>query len=282
MSHTANRWRLTALLLGVLMVLPGCSKEQPTEQERYKKLQEGVKFRTYKALSKRTVGPLSGEFNKNRPPDVPEVDVQVLRMLLGFTWATSDKGDLAIAEGQLILEGAGDPKVRGVGHILLAMGMHDQGLTNLAKEETDKGVKAFDAEGGSQAKQFLPVAYLVLGTNAVKRGNFKAARSYFGGFHTATGIQWPHTLADIMVDMESGNVQTGLTKAKTLSQDEQTPEELRTLLSQAIAKVEKDTGPVESKLFWPRLTSRLLLDEMRRNKHLTGLFQALDKARAAL
>ena len=282
MRQTANRSLVTTLVLAISLLLPSCSKEQPPEQERYKKLQEGVKFRTYKALSKRTVGPLAGELNKNRPPDAPEVDVQVLRMLLGFTWATSDKGELAIAEGQLILEGAQDPKVRGVGHILLAMGMHERGLTNMAKEETDKGVKAFDAEGDSQARQFLPVAQLVLGTNAVKRGNFKAARSYFGGFHTATGIQWPHTLADIMVDMESGNVQTGLTKAKTLSQDEQTPEELRTLLSQAIAKVEKDTGPVESKLFWPRLTSRLLLDEMRRNKHLSGLFQALDKARAAL
>jgi uncharacterized protein (UPF0147 family) len=62
-------------------------------------------------------------------------------------------------------------------------------------------------------------------------------------------------------------MQQGLQKFKVLSQDPAVPESLRTVLAERITAIEEKGGDVNSSLFWPKLISALVLDELKKSSN---------------
>ncbi len=107
------------------------------------------------------------------------------------------------------------------------------------------------------------VAHLLLGTVSIYEKNYKAARFHFAGFSVVTKIDWPYTVVDALADIAEGQLQQGLTKMKKMIRDESLPAEVRKAIAKGITKIENEAGPVDSRLFWPRLISRLAYRELK-------------------
>jgi hypothetical protein len=88
-----------------------------------------------------------------------------------------------------------------------------------------------------------------------------------------------------MADIEKGDLQMGLTKIKKMSEDPAVPAELRTILANTIANVEKKVGgEVDSSLFWPKAISGILLEQLKKSgvKEIEATAETLQKLKEKL
>jgi hypothetical protein len=274
-----NGW-VPACLLCVTMALgaTACKKKKLSEEQRYTKLQKGLKFRAYKKLSKKALPPLVKVYN-SKAAKGDKVPLYLCRLVLGYGWMVNSKHPFTIAEGQLITADSSTPKFgRALGHLLLSLGLHGVGLKSLAKREKDKGRDAIATKNQKeQTDQVLAVGYALLSFHALREQKLDHAIVFLRGFETVTGIGWPVAVVEVAKDVQDKKIQSALIKAKKLSKDEQVPAPIRAKLAEMVSTMEKKGGPVESDLFWPRLMSRLLLDELRKSPKLTGVFSITDK-----
>ncbi len=272
----------TACLISLAMVsgTTGCNKKKPTEQQRYRKIPKGFKFRAYKKLSGKALPPLVKVYN-SRAKEGDRVSVFLCRLVLGYGWMVNSKSELTIAEGLLITEDSSTTAFgRALGHLLLSIGMHGAGLETLATQEKDKAGDAIGTENQrKQTDAVLAVGYALLAFHALREKQVGPAIVFLRGFDTVTGIGWPVPLVEVLKDLQDKKYQRALIRAKKLSKDEQVPAPIRTELAALVAAAEKKGGPVESKVFWPRLMSRVLYDELRKSKKLAGAFSITDKVR---
>lgn len=243
-------------LLGILFL--NCHKK--TEAELYADLQSSFKYRAYKKASSLAIPKAVEQLNKSdRQAPLSE---PTARLYLGYFLAVSQKPDFAIAEANLLLEKGGADYAM-LAHTILSVAFYEKKWNTLSRQESDtvKSVLGKSPDGQS-AELTLIAAHLLLGTLAIQERNFDFARFHFAAFASLTGMQWTHTLVDAMGDIHAGKLQAGLTKIKTLSDDPALPEEVRAALKEGIAAVEKETGAVDSRLFWPRLVSKALWNKM--------------------
>jgi hypothetical protein len=128
------------------------------------------------------------------------------------------------------------------------------------------------------------VFYLLLGVAEAYEKDFQQSKFYFAGFANQTGIHWPYKLADAADDLHSGRIQQGLSKVKAISQDPAVPESLRAALAERITLIESQAGDVDSKFFWPRLISVVVMEEMKKsnNAQIGKLVGMLEKVREKL
>ncbi len=281
----SNRcWRtfggIAAGLLSLTIILGtvGCKKKKLTEEQRYRKLKKGLKFRAYKKLSGKMLPPLVKIYNsKAKAGD--KVPLFLCRLVLGYGWMVNNKHEFTIAEGLLITERSSTPKFGGaLGHLLLSIGLHGAGLKTLATREKDKGRDTIGTK--DQAEQIdavLAVGYALLAFHALREKQYGPAIVFLRGFETVTGVGWPVPLVEVLQDVQNKKYQRALIKAKKLSKDERVPEPIRAELTKMVEVMEKKGGPVESKLFWPRLLSQVLFDELRKSKKLEGVFSITDQ-----
>ncbi len=257
----------------------GCKKKKPTEEQRYAKLQKKYKFRAYKKLSKTALPPLVKAYNSSQASAGDKVPVFLCRLVLGYTWMVNNKPPFTIAEGQLTTEDKSTPKFgKALGHLIISFGLHGAGLKRLATKEKDKGVDSVTTEDKrEQTDQVLAIGYALLALHALKEKKFGHAIVFLRGFDTVTGIGWPVPLVEVLKDIQDKKYQSALIKAKKLSKNEEVPAPIRKELAKMVTTAEKKGGPVESKLFWPRLLSRVLFDELRKSPKLEGAFSITDK-----
>jgi hypothetical protein len=268
------------LCLAMVMGSTGCKKKKPTEQQRYRKIQKGFKFRAYKNLSGKALPPLVKLYN-SRAKEGDKVSVFLCRLVLGYGWMVNSKSELTIAEGLLITEDRSTTKFgRALGHLLLSIGMHGAGLKTLATREKDKAGDAIGTENQrKQTDAVLAVGYALLAVHALREKQYGPAIVFLRGFDTVTGIGWPVPLVEVIKDIQDKKYQRAMIRAKKLSKDEQVPAPIRAELASMVAAMEKKGGPVESQLFLPRLMSRLLFEELRKSKKLAGAFSVTDNVR---
>jgi hypothetical protein len=200
-------------------------------------------------------------------------------MLLGYYWAVSDSPSFAFAEAD-ILSTQKDPRdMAYIASMLNSCTMYQQGWVGLAKTESDKGI-ALAATNGDQEKvaNEMMIFHLVIGTVCMQQRKYEAARFHFAGFGQLSGIEFPYKLVDITCDIQQGNIQLGLQKAKKLSKDPAVPEILRAELTGIIATVEAKGGDVDSSLFWPKAISAIIIDQMKEssNESVRKLMKLMD------
>jgi hypothetical protein len=263
-----------------MILLTACGKEK-TEQEKYLDLQASLKYKAYKAITSNALPPALKLYNQQRQASLPKVDESMVRLLLGYGWSISQKPALAMVEGKLVTASDTDAEnYRLLGHSVIAIAMYEKGWKQIARTESSKAVDILKKESGRKnARETLMVAHLLLGTVSIYEKNYKAARFHFAGFSAVTKIDWPYTAVDALADIAEGQVQQGLTKLKKMTRDENLPPEVRKAIAEGITIIENEAGPVDSRLFWPRLISRLAYKELKRvaNPAINSLMKVVNE-----
>ncbi len=263
------------ILLSLLLFAIGCSKEK-TERELYEETTSSFTYKTYKAASSAAVGPAVKLYNHELPDSITPVKTEYAHLLLGYLWTISKKPAMAFAEADLAQEST-DDDVRYLAQSLRSIAMYEQGWDTLAREESQLA-KSQLRKSKSEIQYEATVFYMLLGLAKAYEKDFNQSKFYWAGFANETGIHWPYQLTDAIADLQANRIQQGLQKLKVLSQDEAVPEALRIALAEQIQAIEKKGGDVESPLFWPKLISSLVLDELKKKSsgQITGLLTMLE------
>ena len=265
----------------VTIILASCGSEKPSEKEQYEEVRSSFKYSTYKALSKGSITFIADNYNKTLDSTKYKVEDSFVRLMLGYYWAISNHPAFAFAEADILTENSGDKDLSYLASMLNSCTMYQQGWTTLAKEESDKGISLASTNGDKEMVEMeTMVFHLLIGTVCVQQQNYDAAKFHFAGFGQLTGVDFPYKLIDIMADVKKGDLQAGLKKAKMLADDPNVPEIVRTELKAIIAEAEKKGGDVNSSMFWPKMISSYIVDEMKRssNKGVSGVMTMLDQA----
>ncbi|GHN01918.1 hypothetical protein WSM22_34070 [Cytophagales bacterium WSM2-2] len=252
-----------------------CSEK--TEREKYEDATSGIKYAAYKSASKLTINTSLKAYNYQQP-DSNILHPVYAHLLLGYFWSISAKPSFAFAEAE-IAEDNETAHIKFLAQTLRSITMYQEGWHTIAKEESVKAKANLEREPGSKVACEAAVYYLILGTAYAKEKDFEQAKFFWAGFATETGIHWPYLICDAAADFQANRVKEGLRKVKSISQDPSVPPVLREALATEIEKIEKNVGAsVDSSLFWPKLISTLLWDELKKStnesmKKLTGLVE---------
>lgn len=267
--------KIIYILLSFLLLVIGCSKEK-TERELYEETTSSFTYKTYRAASSTTVGPAVTLYNHERPDSIAPVKTEYAHLLLGYLWTISKKPAMAFAEADLAQESS-DEDVRYLAQSLRSIAMYEQGWDTLAREESQLA-KSQLRKSKSEVQYEATVFYMLLGLAKAYEKDFNGSKFYWAGFANETGIHWPYQLTDAIADLQANRLQQGLQKLKVLSQDKAVPESLRTTLAAQIEAIENKGGDVESPLFWPKLISSLVIDELKKSSsgQITGLLNMLE------
>lgn len=273
---------LIFFLLG-LLALAGCHRG--TEEQRYERLKSGLKYRTYKTLSKETVHLSFASYTAATSEKVdPEYEASG-RLLLGYFWAVSGKTAFALAEANIITETCETPRDRYLASELRSMAFYQRGWKKLAQQEhgQNQAWLQSDPNLGISPRDLL-AAHLLLATVAMQQHELGMARLHLSEVAMITGVDWPYRIVDAMDDLEHGRIQEGLVKLKAIANDPSLPQELRKPLADGITRLEKDTGKVDSWMFWPKVVYKVLYRSIEASanqevngwmKEITGLVHKL-------
>jgi len=153
---------------------------------------------------------------------------------------------------------------------VLAIALYEEGLQTVAHEESEKAAElAKQNPNFEYNKETMIVIHLILASLGIQLENYEMARFHFAGLSELTKINWPYHLFDACLDIKTGNIQTGLSKMKKLSQDNEVPGELRKCIADGIKEAEAKAGPVDSKLFFPRAIAYVLFQELKAKGSVT-------------
>ncbi len=263
--HGKTVRKTAALMLAVLFVLGGplaCKKK--TEREQYEELKGSFKYRTYRALSEKMIPRAVKTYNDQRLKDQQPLDEDVVRLLLAYGWAVTQRSAFAVAEGSLVMEKSRTPEMRFLGQAVLAVALYENGWKDLGYEEAQKSHALLNQSPSLKDTEMMVMTFhLLMASLSVYQDNPRAARFHFAGFSNITRIHWPYQVFDALVDIKQKDIRGGLVKLKKMTEDPTVPPEVQTVIREGIVKVEKDFGPVDSRLFWPRAVSAILFRQLK-------------------
>lgn len=225
-----------------------------------------MKYEGYKTTSKYALAGSMDAFNRQQP-DSLQIQAPYAHLFLGYFWSVSGKSSFAFAEANMVeekSEKSNDPQLKYLAQSLRSITMYQAGWDKLAADESMKARQNFSPEQVSAHRHEVAVIYLLIGTLYVKEKDFDKARFFWGGFANQTGIQWPYHVCDAAGDFQAGNVQQGLQKVKTITQDPAVPKPIRDELAVQLQKVEAAAGTsVNSSWFWPSIIGKIIWQEFR-------------------
>jgi len=255
----------------LLIFLFSCKNKNP-EQKEYDSMLSSLKYKSYKTLSENTIPPLILLYNTTGHADEPKISEDVLRLLLGYSWAVGGRPDYAIAESNIIMDiSASNKDVKFLTHSLAAIALYEKGWKSLAIDESRKGKALLNKMPKSNELQLNAMAFhIITGTLCLYEENYQGARFHFAGFNITSKIEWPYLIVDAMADIKEGKVKQGLRKIKKISKSKSTPETIKKSLTETLIKTEKKSETVDAKLFWTKQTSLALYDEIK-NSAVPGI-----------
>ncbi|MBT1689886.1 hypothetical protein [Dawidia soli] len=273
-------WQTAVLSVFSLLYFSACSDEK-TQREQYEDATSGLTFSTYKTTSSTIVGPAVTLYNSQKEDSLPSIDPAYVHLLLGYGWTVSGKHAMAFAEADLTQE-EGDTTAQYLARSLRSIAMYEQGWDSLAHEEAAHSKKLLRPD--SQAAYEVATFYVIMALAQAYDKDFAQAKFYFAGFANETGIHWPYKLTDAIDDFQHNRLQEGLIKMKALSQDPDVPPVLQQALAEQLTVIEEKAGDVNSSLFWPRLISAVVLEQLKKssNSEIGKVVQMAERLRGKI
>lgn len=280
MHRPSFLWQTIILSVFILLFFSACSDEK-TQREQYEDATSGITFHAYKTTSSTAVGPAVALYNSQKADSLPPVNPNYAHLLLGYGWTVSGKPAMAFAEADLAQE-EGDSTVQYLARSLRSIAMYEQGWDSLAHEEAQLAKKHVKPQAGAEYE--LATFYVLMGLAQAYDKDFTQSKFYFAGFANETGIHWPYKLTDAIDDFQHNRLQEGLIKLKALSQDPAVPPALQQALVEQITVIETKAGDVNSSLFWPRLISAVVLEQLKKssNSQIGQVVQMVERLRAKM
>jgi hypothetical protein len=279
-KHSKMKSRLY-IILALSILFGACASNSLRKQRKhYKKATSGVKYNGYKTTSKYGLAGSMNAHNRQQP-DSLQIRAPYAHLFLGYFWSVSGKSSFAFAEADIVEEisnEGNDSQLKHLAQGLRAITMYQAGWDKLAAEESMRARENFSTGQASSHKHEVAAIYLLMGTLYIKEKDFDKARFFWGGFAKETGIEWPYHVCDAAGDFHAGNVQQGLQKVKTISQDPAVPKPVRDELVVQLQKVEAAAGSsVNSSWFWPSIIGKIIWQELGSSSR-----QSLDKLAKAI
>ncbi len=266
-----------------LLAFVSCSSKKKTEREYYEETISSFKYKTYRTASGTALGPVVETYNNQKPDSIAPLNQEYVRLLMGFMWTLSNKPAMAFAEADLAEESTRED-VKFLSMSLRSITMYEQTWDTLAREESQRAKKYASIKPGSEAEYEIAFFYMVMGIAKIYDKDFNQSKLYWAGFANETQIHWPYQLTDAIDDLQNNRLQQALSKLKVMSKDPHVPPALSAVLTEEITKIEEKGGDVNSSLFWPKLISTIIFDELKKtgNEQMISVIELLEKWREKL
>ncbi len=257
------------LIFFSFILLLSCSKPS-TEHDRLHKITSSITYKSYYTLSKGLVPLIHSQ--ASNVADISRVKKDDLRLLLAYSWATSQKNIPALAETALILDSTeSSVSHKSLAHLVRSMVCINLNLMETSNHEFSLSNITINNDSPEYSQKYEQIMFhMIISIACIYNEKYDIAQYHLFLLSKITDINWPYLLMDGIIDIKKGNVQDGLVKLKKLQDDPKLPPEIRDLLAENIAKIEKKTGPVESNLFWLRAIGSVLYTELK-NTGSSGL-----------
>lgn len=236
----------------LIFILVSCGSE-PTQQERYDDVISGIPYYTYKPTARASAREAVELYNEQKPDSVAPLNIGYVHILIGYSLSIAGSNAFAFAEADMAEESP-EPEIKNMAIALRAITMYEMGLDSLGRRES-QSIRKNLQPNDSSANQLITF-YVLMGVAKAYEGSLDESKFFLAGLANETGVHWPYQIMDAASDFKKGDVQQALQKVKVMSQDPAVPEELRKVLAENIEEIEKNTGDVNSPLFWPRLISK--------------------------
>lgn len=205
---------IVILLFSVL--LTACSSKPKTELERYKEMTNSFAYQSLSVLSKNTINPSLALYQEMKSEDDAEIKPAYVHALASTSFAIIGNSKWALAEANLALDSAEDPVSQYVAYSVFSMALHNKGLTELGDDYALKAKLLEDSDVMSDKYDKNKVVIsAILGINAVRNGDGKAAELLFKDIGERRGVEWLPVVAHgtaILVDNPSIFAVKDLTK----------------------------------------------------------------------
>ncbi|WP_153914241.1 hypothetical protein [Shewanella sp. TC10] len=177
-----------------------------SEQDKYEDLRDGFFYKAYGKLSRETIRSISDTYNKQLKQDGDNsLSRAEIHSLLGLIWSMGLDNDYAIADSQLSLNKADEPKDRYIAISALSLAFYNKGWVNLARKQSALLQEGeFDGFADKFKHEEL-AANLIVGSLAVREGNILVAQDTFGKIAESTDKPWISSLATAAAITMSGS-----------------------------------------------------------------------------
>lgn len=248
-------------LLAFIIIALTTSCGSNRERKEYEEELDKIGNKTYAGISGNALGPALLIYNTGMEEKFA-VKEDYARLLIGYSFLVSGKPGFTFKEANMVIEDNQDQSAVAMAHLLLSMGMYEKEWPGIAEEEAEKGIAVLGTQKGKEAENEQIIIHLIAGSAGVYTKNFALARLHFQKLGDLTGETWIFTLVDAAGDIQEGDIQKGLKKIKAASEDETIREEVRKVFKELITEIEKESGDIESPLFWPRLILKTGFSEL--------------------
>lgn len=301
LSYRPFRW--LAVLAASLLLLTACGEK--TEQQQLDALRSGFIYKRYSQASRQGV-PVAYEAwrlgarlaESEPPPALTPEDECMIHGLLGYSALIGSKTTMAIAEADIVDDSPACQNYNQITAALRAVAFKRNQWPYLAHEQSElaaSGGKVLNEQKTIEARRRMLVIHVLLGYLAISDGDWERSQVHSDAIAIALEQPWIRDFCRAANAIASGDVRQGLVTFKKLARNPQVPLTIRTELQQAIAEVEAETGPVDSRLWTARLFAMVVWQEIKEHEanglggmmafvdqHAAGFGQALQEGKGML
>lgn len=215
---------LTRCLFPLLAVLlcSACTSTQLTEQERYAKLQKGIKYNSYRKLSKAGIGAAVDTYNfAMERENKPTATKGYVFAVSAFVWSMAMQSEFALADANTALARNDSDKSRYIALATQSLAFYQKGWNSLGDQYTNEA-KALLNEGKTERKfeTERQISQLVLGSLAMYNGDTVLAQNSFTQLGESIDRPWLADIARAVSLVTGGQFSEALRLMKALSDDD--------------------------------------------------------------
>ncbi|MFL0811218.1 MAG: hypothetical protein K6L76_12445 [Agarilytica sp.] len=227
--------------------LLACANQNLTEAQKYEKLQNSLKYDSYRKLSKTGIGAIVDTYNHvAEKEDKQQATKPYVFAMSSFIWLMAMQPDFAIADANTARRKKASDKARYVALATQSMAFYQKGWSGLA-EGYSQEAKTLMAAGNINEtyENEQQLAYLVLGGLAIYNGDSVLAQNSFQGLGESVGKPWLADLARIAVGLKEGTLSESLRIIRGLRNNENLSDSERMLftrLNKSLSKQQESGG----------------------------------------
>ncbi len=251
----------------LFLCVGGCASQPKTEQQKYAKLQDGLKYNSYRKLSKTGLGAAIDTYNFVMEKEgKPEVTKAYVFAMSGFVWSMALQPDFAIADTNTALKRNESDKSKYISLATQSMAFYQKGWDQLG-DQYGSEAKAL-LQGGEVGRKFdkeQQITHLVLGSLAIYNEDTLLAQNSFEQLGEAIDKPWLPDLARAVTGLKKGGVSEPIRLLRGLQNDKHLSSSERALLERMQKEIssmsEKNSSSARSlNSLFTKLAYRTLLE----------------------
>lgn len=270
------------ILLCLILLLCACASKPKSEEERYQRLTNSVKYKAYRGVSKNTIDASMLALQKDvAAAEHPAIRKEYIHTTLAMLQLLGGNNTLALAEAELALNGSRQPglpldEATYLAMSMMSLALQHHGLTQMSLSYAG-AAKAITTEQGIAGKFASAENYakLLLGLNAALNEDVETSYVLLRDASSGLGKPWlPRAVASATLVLQ--NPYTAPFKLQKILQEEPLTAEEKLYISQLQQKIISGT-PEQAKQKTQQMLADWLLDASK-----AGLSLSADTAYDAL